>query len=78
MPFEPVSFQSKKGSATQSNQKKVDESLVSLQEERVYREGTVALRDLIAPSAFNVESNFLQLGSIFLRTIFVVSYPRYI
>jgi len=78
MPFEPVSFQSKKGSTTQSNQKKIDESLVSLQEERVYREGTVALRDLIAPSAFNVESNFLQLGSIFLRTIFVVSYPRYI
>ncbi len=79
MPFEPVSFESQKGSyRSQANKKKTDETLVTLEEERVYREGTVALRDLIAPSAFNVESNFLQLGSIFLRTIFVVSYPRYI
>lgn len=78
MPFEPVSLESKKRLVSQPDKKKVDETLISLQEERVYREGTVALRDLIAPSAFNVESNFLQLGSIFLRTIFVVSYPRYI
>ena len=78
MPFEPVSFQNNKRLSSPQDKKKIDETLVSLEEERVYREGTVALRDLIAPSAFNVESNFLQLGSIFLRTIFVVSYPRYI
>ncbi len=79
MPFEPVSFENNKRTVSSAqDKKKTDEALVSLEEERVYREGTVALRDLIAPSAFNVESNFLQLGSIFLRTIFVVSYPRYI
>ncbi|HRH23787.1 MAG TPA: DUF87 domain-containing protein [Candidatus Magasanikbacteria bacterium] len=79
MPFQPVSFESKnKRLASSADKKKTDETLVTLEEERVYREGTVSLRDLIAPSAFNVESNFLQLGSIFLRTIFVVSYPRYI
>ncbi len=79
MPFQPVSFESKNKRLTSStDKKKMDETLVTLEEERVYREGTVSLRDLIAPSAFNVESNFLQLGSIFLRTIFVVSYPRYI
>jgi hypothetical protein len=33
---------------------------------------------LIAPSAFRVSSNYIQLGDTFLRTIFVVSYPRYI
>lgn len=78
MPFQPVSFDNNTRGRTAKDVKKTDETLVTLEEERVYREGTVALRDLIAPSAFNVESNFLQLGSVFLRTIFVVSYPRYI
>lgn len=58
--------------------KKEQDELVTLEEERVYREGVVSIRDLIAPAAFNVEKNFLQLGTIFCRTIFVVSYPRYI
>jgi len=52
--------------------------LVTLEEEKVYREGVVALRDLIAPAAFNVEPAFLQLGTTYCRTMFVVSYPRYI
>ncbi len=82
MPFQPVKFDSNKknkgASISGPNGSNVNAELVTLEEERVYREGTVAVRDLIAPSAFNVESNFLQLGSIFLRTIFVVSYPRYI
>jgi conjugal transfer ATP-binding protein TraC len=78
MPFQPVSFDNNTRGRAAKDVKKTDETLVTLEEERVYREGTVALRDLIAPSAFNVESNFLQLGSVFLRTIFVVSYPRYI
>ena len=58
--------------------KKTQEELITLEEERLYREGTVAIRDLVAPSAFKVESNFIQLGGTFLRTIFVISYPRYI
>lgn len=54
------------------------EEIITLEEEKVYREGVVALRDLIAPSAFNIEPSFLQLGTTYCRTIFVVSYPRYI
>ncbi len=61
------------------NQKReVREELITLQEERVYREGTVAIRDLIAPAAFRVESNFIQLGDVFMRTMFVITYPRFI
>lgn len=59
-------------------QAKQKEELVTLEEERLYRVGTVAIRDLIAPSAFRVETNFIQLGEVFLRTIFVITYPRYI
>ena len=78
MPFRP--FQSKK-TKTRVSKKKVSQTKmdeISLEEERVYREGTIALRDLIAPSAFRVESNFLQLGTVFLRTTFVITYPRFI
>jgi len=59
-------------------EKKSTEELITLEEERMYREGSVSIRDLIAPSAFNVESNYLKLGDIFCRTMFIVTYPRYI
>jgi type IV secretory pathway VirB4 component len=55
-----------------------EEELITLEEEKIYREGVVTIRDLIAPAAFNVQSNFIQLGTIFCRTIFISSYPRYI
>ncbi len=58
--------------------KKQQEELISLEEEKIYRKGTVAIRDLISPSAFHIESSFIQLGEVFLRTIFAISYPRYI
>jgi intein/homing endonuclease len=49
-----------------------------LEAEQVYREGSVSIRDLIAPAAMRVESDHMQLGGKFLRTIFVTAYPRYI
>ncbi|OGH70650.1 MAG: conjugal transfer protein TraC [Candidatus Magasanikbacteria bacterium RIFCSPHIGHO2_02_FULL_51_14] len=52
--------------------------MITLEEERVYRVGVVEIRDLIAPSALRVESNFLQLGNVFARTMYVITYPRYI
>jgi len=59
-------------------QKRSDEELITLEEEKIYREGTVSIRDLVAPSAFNIEPSFLKLGDIYCRTLFLVSYPRYI
>ena len=82
MAFRPIKngkVKSTKGAGFEDEeQRKINEDLITLEEERSFREGTVAIRDLIAPSAFKVESNFLQLGDTFLRTIFVTSYPRYI
>jgi len=49
-----------------------------LEEERIYREGVVSIKDLIAPAAMEVTPSFIKLGDKFVRTIFVVSYPRYI
>jgi len=36
------------------------------------------VKDLIAPSAFKVDSNFLQLSSQYARTLFILTYPRYL
>jgi len=83
MPFKPITTQAYRGKDGKKEQKRKEEeqgkeALVSLEEERTYREGTVAIRDLIAPSAFKVDSSFLQLGDTYLRTIFVITYPRYV
>ncbi|MFA5135041.1 MAG: ATP-binding protein [Patescibacteria group bacterium] len=56
----------------------LEEKKTILESEKVYRRGVVTVRDLIAPAAMKIESRFLELGSKFVRTIFVVAYPRYI
>lgn len=49
-----------------------------IEEEKAYRRGTLGVRDIIAPASLRVDANHLNLGDKFLRTIFVISYPRYI
>lgn len=49
-----------------------------IEAERVYRRGVVTVRDLIAPAAMRVEPSVLMLNGKFVRTLFVVTYPRYI
>ncbi len=46
--------------------------------EKVFREGLATITDLIAPSAINIGSNFIQIGETFAKTIFVTTYPRYL
>jgi len=68
MPFRPISSKSKVDSSgnvkEDKSKKKQKEELITLEEERLYRQGTVAIKDLIAPSALRVESSFLQLGEV--------------
>jgi len=49
-----------------------------IEEEKAYRRGVLSVRDIIAPASLKVEPNMLHLGDKFLRTIFVINYPRYI
>ncbi len=49
-----------------------------IEEEKAFRRGVLSVRDIIAPSALKVDATNLRLGDKFLRTIFVISYPRYI
>ncbi len=46
--------------------------------EAVYETGVLELQDIIAPAALEVNSNFLRIGDKVARTIFVISYPRFL
>jgi len=47
-------------------------------EEQQYLRGEVSIRDIIAPASMRVTPAFLELGNKFVRTLFVINYPRYI
>lgn len=49
-----------------------------VEEEKAYRRGVVTIKDLIAPVSMQVLPDYLRLGEKYIRTIFVVNYPRYI
>ena len=49
-----------------------------IEEERIFREGVVSIKDLISPAAMEVNPRFIKLGERFASTLFVISYPRYI
>ncbi|MFA6098877.1 MAG: ATP-binding protein [Patescibacteria group bacterium] len=77
LPTEPIPKLSQ-SEQEQLAREKIEEKKEMLESEKVYRRGVVSVRDLIAPSALKVESKYLELGAKFLRTVFVVMYPRYI
>lgn len=62
----------------EEEKKKVGVEKELIEAERAYRAGAISVRDLITPAALKVEANHVKLGSKFVRTIFVVTYPRYI
>jgi conjugal transfer ATP-binding protein TraC len=49
-----------------------------LEAEKVFREGIVSVRDIIAPAGFQVARNYLLLNDLYVRTLFVMTYPRYV
>src|SRR6185503_7938994 len=49
-----------------------------VEKEREYKRGLNTLRDLIAPSAFRVNQNMLEVSGKYARSFFVLSYPRFI
>ena len=46
--------------------------------EEEYRKGVAVVKDLIAPSAFRVNSGYLEIGEVYAKTIFVMAFPRFL
>jgi len=62
----------------EEEKRRLEEEKIVLEEERIYRKGVVSIQDLIAPASMKVEPSHILLGDKFVRTIFVITYPRYI
>ncbi|MDO8582226.1 MAG: ATP-binding protein [bacterium] len=50
----------------------------TLEAEKIYRKGVISVRDIIAPASMKIESDHLRVGTKYVRTIFVTTYPRFI
>lgn len=46
--------------------------------EKIYEEGIARIQDIIAPSALEIDASYVRLGKKFARTLFILSYPRYL
>ncbi len=46
--------------------------------EQVYKIAEMQLKDIIAPSALEIQSKSLNLGTTIVRSFFVISYPRFL
>ena len=61
------------------NKKKGAEPLVApVLPSDIYRQGTLELKDTIAPTALKVGARELEIGEEFARSFYTISYPRYL
>ncbi|MEK7647327.1 MAG: DUF87 domain-containing protein [Patescibacteria group bacterium] len=58
--------------------KKMEEEILPVYPSEIYEAGALELKDILAPSAIEVTSNYIKLGDKIAKTIFVFSYPRYL
>ncbi len=58
--------------------KKEDSPVISVLPEEIYQAGVLELKDVIAPSALKITPKDLNLGEKIGRTLFVISYPRFL
>lgn len=57
---------------------KKQEDLIPVFPQDIYQMGALELRDIIAPSALRITPKNLNLGERVARTLFVISYPRFL
>lgn len=68
----------KKGPSKEELQKQRAAEKVALEEEGRYRRGVATIKDLIAPSSLQIDPRSVRLGSVWARTLFIITYPRYV
>ena len=74
-PVKPVAKAAEKAAATKLA---TEERKKLLEAEKLYQEGIASIRDLIAPSSFEIGYDHFKLDGFFAQTFFVYTYPRYI
>lgn len=61
-----------------TKKKNKDTEIMPVFPEQVYQTGVMELQDIIAPSALEINSSNVRIGEKVARTLFVVSYPRFL
>ncbi|MBI2507294.1 MAG: DUF87 domain-containing protein [Candidatus Niyogibacteria bacterium] len=59
-------------------EKETPEEIIAIEPSQIYEAAVLELKDIIAPSALEVNSNYVKIGEKIARTIFVFSYPKYL
>ncbi|MEN9524354.1 MAG: hypothetical protein RL536_423 [Candidatus Parcubacteria bacterium] len=60
------------------NKKDEQSPIISILPEEIYQAGVLELKDVISPSALKISPKELNLGEKVGRTLFVISYPRFL
>lgn len=47
-------------------------------EEQEYKKGLASIKDILAPSALEINARYIQIDKYFCETLFVLVYPRYL
>lgn len=55
-----------------------EEEVLQRNQDQAFQSGISSVRDLIAPSSFEVTFDYLKVGNTFARTLFVYEYPRFL
>ena len=58
--------------------KKEDPDIAPILPQEIYEAGVLEFKDIIAPSALKISPRDIHLGDKVMRTMFVISYPRYL
>lgn len=67
------------GVAPQSDaQAQAAANLQAREDEEAFKQGLASIPDIISPAAFMVTPNFLEVSGMYVRTLFVFTYPRYL
>jgi predicted choloylglycine hydrolase len=72
-----MSFFKKNKTKSKKTKSRVSKRAVS-ESEKIYQKGIATVKDIIAPAALKINSNYLQVGEKFVKTLFVFTYPRYL
>lgn len=62
----------------ESREQKIEMLEELIEEEKAFRRGVLSIIDLISPASMQVNPKYLMLGGKFVRTVFIIGYPRYI
>lgn len=59
-------------------EKKKEEEILPVFPSEVYKTGVMELQDILAPSALQINPNNIRIGDKMAKTLFIVSYPRFL